>query len=57
MHWVMRCTSERCKTLANEPGREQFELPELGQHSREILRAVGYSDDEIAKLVRQGTIK
>ena len=43
--------------FANEPGREQFELPESGQHSQEILRAVGYSDDEIAKLGRQGTIK
>jgi crotonobetainyl-CoA:carnitine CoA-transferase CaiB-like acyl-CoA transferase len=31
--------------------------PELGQHSAEILRDAGYSDEEIAALRARGAVK
>lgn len=37
-------------TFEDEPGQARFELPSIGQHSREILRRVGYNDVEIEQL-------
>jgi crotonobetainyl-CoA:carnitine CoA-transferase CaiB-like acyl-CoA transferase len=33
-----------------EPGRADFRLPRLGEHTEEVLRSVGCDDDEIAAL-------
>jgi len=41
----------------NEPGRPRLDLPAIGQHSREILRSLGYSDTEIMQLGDEGVIK
>jgi len=38
--------------FADEPGRADFALPALGQHTEEILRGVGYTDVELAALLR-----
>jgi len=38
--------------FADEPGRADFALPALGQHTEEILRGVGYTDVELAALRR-----
>jgi crotonobetainyl-CoA:carnitine CoA-transferase CaiB-like acyl-CoA transferase len=39
---------------ADEPGRIDFGLPALGQHSEDILRGLGYTDDELAKMRAKG---
>lgn len=41
----------------NEPAKPSFEPPAHGQHSREILRALGYADAEVARLVSRGIVK
>lgn len=41
----------------NEPGRVSFDLPALGQHSREILRSLGYSEIDIDRLADEGVIR
>lgn len=33
--------------FSEKPGGQTFEFPELGQHNREILNGVGYTDQEI----------
>jgi crotonobetainyl-CoA:carnitine CoA-transferase CaiB-like acyl-CoA transferase len=38
----------------NEPGRIDFRLPELGEHSEEILRGLGYGDAELAGMKANG---
>jgi len=38
----------------DEPGQPNFTLPRLGQHNDEVLRAVGYSDAEIAAMRAAG---
>jgi crotonobetainyl-CoA:carnitine CoA-transferase CaiB-like acyl-CoA transferase len=38
--------------FAGEPGRADFALPALGQHTEEVLRGVGYTDAELAALGR-----
>lgn len=43
--------------FAAEPGRARFALPAHGQHSSEILAALGYSSGEIGNLLRQGVVK
>jgi crotonobetainyl-CoA:carnitine CoA-transferase CaiB-like acyl-CoA transferase len=37
-----------------EPGLVDFALPELGQHSREILRELGYSEAELEAMQAKG---
>ncbi len=36
--------------FADEPGRANFDAPRHGQQSREILRGLGYAEEEIAQL-------
>jgi crotonobetainyl-CoA:carnitine CoA-transferase CaiB-like acyl-CoA transferase len=38
----------------DEPGRIDFGLPELGQHSEDILRGLGYTDAELAAMKASG---
>ncbi len=38
----------------DEPGQLSFELPELGQHNDEIVRGLGYGDDEIVAMRQNG---
>ncbi len=38
----------------DEPGQLSFDLPELGQHNDEIVRSLGYDDDEIAAMRQNG---
>jgi crotonobetainyl-CoA:carnitine CoA-transferase CaiB-like acyl-CoA transferase len=40
--------------FANEPGEMHFDPPAHGQHSEEILRALGYSDAELAGMKADG---
>jgi crotonobetainyl-CoA:carnitine CoA-transferase CaiB-like acyl-CoA transferase len=37
-----------------EPGRIDFGLPELGEHSENILRGLGYTDAELAAMKADG---
>lgn len=41
----------------NEPARLRFDLPAHGQHSTEILRDLGYGEEEIGRMVAEGTVK
>jgi crotonobetainyl-CoA:carnitine CoA-transferase CaiB-like acyl-CoA transferase len=43
--------------FADEPGRPNFDPPQHGQHSAEILRGLGYDDPAIAKLLANGVVK
>ena len=36
--------------------RQPHKAPEIGEHSREVLRELGYSDQEIATLVQSGAV-
>lgn len=40
--------------FAEEPGRVDFQAPELGEHTRHILRDLAYADEEIDALKEQG---
>ncbi|RMF20506.1 MAG: CoA transferase, partial [Deltaproteobacteria bacterium] len=37
--------------LSETPGRVRTPAPEPGQHTKEVLREVGYSDEEIDEIV------
>jgi len=43
-------------TMGGERAGVRLQPPRIGEHSVELLRAVGYSDDEIAQLERQGVV-
>ncbi len=43
-------------TLDGERLGLRLDPPRLGQHGREVLRDVGYSDDEISAMVQAGTL-
>jgi crotonobetainyl-CoA:carnitine CoA-transferase CaiB-like acyl-CoA transferase len=38
----------------DEPGRIDFRLPELGEHSKDILRQLGYTEAELAQMKTKG---
>ena len=40
----------------HEPGKVDFEVPKLGQHLKEIARALGYDEADVAELVADGVI-
>ena len=40
--------------FANEPGRIDFQVPALGEHSKDILRALGYTEAELAAMKAKG---
>lgn len=42
--------------FTDEPGRARFDLPALGQHSSEILRALDYAESDIASLQSRGVV-
>jgi crotonobetainyl-CoA:carnitine CoA-transferase CaiB-like acyl-CoA transferase len=41
----------------DEPARPSFDPPGHGQHTREILGALGYADAEIARLAARGVVR
>jgi crotonobetainyl-CoA:carnitine CoA-transferase CaiB-like acyl-CoA transferase len=43
--------------LSGTPGKLRRPAPGLGQHTREVLREIGYSDERIATLVEEGVVK
>lgn len=42
--------------FADEPGRVDFKVPGLGEHSQAIARELGYSEEEIAALLAEKVI-
>jgi crotonobetainyl-CoA:carnitine CoA-transferase CaiB-like acyl-CoA transferase len=43
--------------LSDTPGKLRMPAPALGQHTQEILRAIGYSADRIAALTAEGVLR
>jgi len=43
--------------FADEPGRPRFDAPAHGEHSSQILRELGYADQEIERLEKCGVIR
>jgi crotonobetainyl-CoA:carnitine CoA-transferase CaiB-like acyl-CoA transferase len=43
--------------LSETPGKLRRPAPALGEHTRELLKAVGYSDARIASLIKEGVAK
>ena len=43
--------------LSHTPGKLRYPAPTLGQHSRAVLGAVGYSSERIAALAADGVVK
>jgi len=42
--------------FTNEPGSAQLTLPSLGEHTREILSALGYNATQIESLITKGAV-
>jgi crotonobetainyl-CoA:carnitine CoA-transferase CaiB-like acyl-CoA transferase len=43
--------------FADEPGQAKYELPALGQDSRAVLTAIGYTTEAIAELEAKGVVR
>ena len=43
--------------LSETPGKLRHAAPKLGEHTREVLREIGYSDERIAALASDGVVK
>ena len=43
--------------FSDEPAAPCFDMPALGEHSHAVLKGIGYTDDEIARLVEAGAVK
>ena len=43
--------------FADERSTTRLELPEIGEHSRQILEAAGYTPAEIGKLAAEGAVR
>ncbi len=43
--------------LSGTPGKLRRPAPRLGQHTREVLQGIGYSDARISELVKDGVLK
>ena len=43
--------------LSDTPGKLRLPAPDLGQHTREVLTGLGYSEEQLAALVGAGAIK
>jgi formyl-CoA transferase len=44
-------------TWSDTPAQPSRLAPNLGQHSREILREIGFGDEEITRLVNDGVVR
>ena len=44
------------QVLGDTPGDMRWVGPPLGAHTQEVLRAIGYSAEEIERLRKAGTI-
>ena len=44
-------------TLRGERKRSPTRAPEIGEHTRDVLRSLGYSDERIRSLERQGAVR
>jgi crotonobetainyl-CoA:carnitine CoA-transferase CaiB-like acyl-CoA transferase len=42
--------------LSRTPGNIREPAPSLGQHTREILKSLGYNDEEIERFRKEGII-
>jgi crotonobetainyl-CoA:carnitine CoA-transferase CaiB-like acyl-CoA transferase len=43
--------------LSETPGKLRRPAPALGEHTREVLKAIGYSEERIASLIEEGLAK
>ena len=62
--WVKQPTTGTLWPVPNIPGMPKFtndnmlsKAPSLGQHSKEILKSLGYTDSQIEKFIREEVIK
>ncbi len=42
--------------LDGKPGRAAHRAPKLGEHTREVLREVGYDESRIASLIERNVV-
>ena len=62
--WLKQPTTEQIWPVPNIPGMPRFvdndilsKAPSLGQHTEEILISLGYSNNQIEKLINEGVIR